>query len=232
MINSSLAPGEIVTLFTKVNEKIALMNKYSTEDLLELSTKLKGYQQRIDEFVANHDNEENRKKLQGFHVKISQIIVDLQFNDIIRQKLEHLDEINLLVIKELESGEAGVLSKIIIGIAELTKAQLSYIDNEYSIATNSIKSQLMAIWQDKIVAGTIELGFLDILNNSDMFDKQVKMASMELERVIKTEVQEVSFEQDDYSLIQSRYTMQTEREVFGTLFGLEVEEEEEEIELF
>ena len=66
MINSSLAPEEIIKSFIEVNEKISLMNKYSTEDLLELSTKLKGYQQKIDEFVVDHDNENNRRKLKSF----------------------------------------------------------------------------------------------------------------------------------------------------------------------
>lgn len=233
MINSSLTPEDLVAAFTRVNEKTTQMNKYSTEDLLELSTKLKEYQQRIDEFVADHDNEENRKKLQAFHLKISQIIVDLQFNDIIRQKLEHLEEIHQELISELNSGkDEGTHAQITIGIARLTKAQLEYIDNEYKSATDNIKNQLMAFWQDKIIAGTIELGFLDILNNADVFSKQVKMAIMDLTKVIDSQTDFKAFREEEYAMIQSRYTMQSEREVFGELFGVSIEEEEEEIELF
>ncbi len=233
MINSSLAPKEIIKSFTEVNEKIALMNKYSTEDLLELSTKLKGYQQKIDEFVVDHDNEHNRKKLKSFHLKISQITVDLQFNDIIRQKLEHLEELHHQLVVELKAEEYDKLTKIIIGIAQLTKAQLDYIDTEYSTATNNIKDQLMLFWKDKIIAGTIELGFLDILNNSDVFDKQVKMASKDLIKVINSGKIEMAFIESEYASIQENYTMQSEREVFGQVFNVVIEEDDEDdIELF
>lgn len=232
MVNSSLSASDLQGKMAEINSRISLLDEYSIKDLLALSTKLKTYQAQVDKYVTEAGaTDESKNRWSGFNNAISKIIVDLQFNDIIRQKLEHMTAIHNSIISEL-SQDKGKHLVILPGIFRLQIAQLEYINKEYVKAVGDVKEQLVNIWRDSVIANKIELNFLSTLNHASKFSETIGDATAKLNTLITTAVDDREFAQSEVEHIMNLYSMQSEREVFGKVFNIAIEEEEEEIELF
>jgi len=90
------------------------------------------------------------EELKSCKGKLSEIIMLLQFEDILSQKFDHISQINRIVVNNLqkdselpEESKALLLNKII----QLNSAQLEYIKQEHEEITSELKDKLERIYK-------------------------------------------------------------------------------------
>lgn len=227
------------------NKQIEYLLNYSFEDFVKLSTRLKDYYSEVKKFFEENEvNPENRELRKSYLDAINHLIIDLQFHDIIRQKLEHIEEIHDNVIGELEVTDSGAnldgtkYISIIPEISVLHTLQLQGLRKEYNDATNDIGealNELIHLGKRAEAMGAID--HEDTERHAKEFNKVVGKLKDELQQINTSFVdgdtlspsQEVL---DKLKDVESIYTMKSERDVFNVLFGKGVEEDEDDIELF
>lgn len=102
---------------------------------------------------------------------ISNLIIEIQYHDIIRQKLEHIHSTHKNLIQELslvkENNNEDQLikqAKFISIIPEITKlhvAQLNRSNKECQLAFKNINSNLSKIWDDSTAISVFSIDFFD-----------------------------------------------------------------------
>ena len=227
------------------NKQINYLLNYSFGDFVKLSTRLKDYYSEVKKFFEeNGANTENRDVRKSYLDAINHLIIDLQFHDIIRQKLEHIEEIHDSVIKELEITDANSnlnetkYISIIPEISILHTLQLKSLRKEYNDATNDIGEaldELINLGKRAETMGAID--HEDTERHAKEFNEVVGKLKDELQQINTSFVDGDTLTPSEEVLsklqvIESIYTMKSERDVFNVLFGKGVEEEEEDIELF
>jgi hypothetical protein len=156
--------AELVAIFRQSGEKIAALHKYSYEDFSTLSQHIREYYRQAativdtisrwhisDLSLDKHVAGQAEKSLKN----ISSIVTKLQFHDIIRQKLEHIQQTNESIIEELltvsrqhvrsQAREIYKYLSIVPDIARLHIAQLTHTNIEYQNAFADIKANLQSI---------------------------------------------------------------------------------------
>lgn len=227
------------------NKQINYLLNYSFEDFVKLSTRLKDYYSEVKKFFEEKGaNTENRDVRKSYLDAINHLIIDLQFHDIIRQKLEHIEEIHDSVIKELEITDANSnlnetkYISIIPEISILHTLQLKSLRKEYNDATNDIGEALDELINlGKQAETMVAIDHEDTERHAKEFNEVVGKLKDELQQINTSFVDGNTLSPSEEVLsklqvIESIYTMKSERDVFNVLFGKGVEEEEEDIELF
>jgi len=227
------------------NKQIDYLLRYSFEDFVKLSIRLRDYYSGIRRFFEeNEANSENRDIRKSYLDSINHLIIDLQFHDIIRQKLEHIKEINSKIIVELDVVEAySDLSdtkfiSIIPEISILHKLQLKGLKKEYNNATNDISGSLGELIQLSTKSEALgAIYYEDTEKHAKEFNKVVGELKNELDQINTSFVEGDILSPSDEVLgklkvVESIYTMKSERDVFNVLFGKGIEEDIDEIELF
>ncbi len=221
---------------------IEIILQYAFEDFVELSTHIKPYLSNLKEQMDREDGINVQVKKQTL-ADLNQIIVELQYHDIIRQKLEHIDESYKLILEEIE--KIDDLAKvndtnyiyILPEILQLTIHQFQLIEQEYKEACTYIRYALKGIEQNEEIAKVLPFSIKSTFNNISNLSKTIEQINEPTQKIVNisklnTELfDEVTLEK--LKVIYSLYTMQSERITFDKLFyGEEIVEEEEDIELF
>ncbi|MCR6641218.1 MAG: hypothetical protein NVV82_20025 [Sporocytophaga sp.] len=159
---------------------------------------------------------------------ISCIIKDLQYQDAMRQKLEHIETIDDMLLKELKQrliGHGGILySCIIPEITSLNIAQLNLILDEYRLVVDNIQKNLQKLEAHHIEATSVNITKhleLNPLTNTlimDIIERHTLISRLSLENnhKRKKDIKAVVIK------LINHYTMQSERDVFNQTFEREI----------
>lgn len=159
----------LVALFSNTNEKITLLHQYSTEDFFRINSQIRDYHEKIKALKSNCDlsdslSEVQRKEIVALIDKttrnLSCIVTQLQFHDIIRQKLEHIQYTNTQILTELLSVNTSYLVKsempstryipIIPDIARLHIAHMKNISKDYEGVFSELSNNMRAVITNSI----------------------------------------------------------------------------------
>ena len=225
-------------IIKEVNDQLSHLLKFAFEDYVSLSNSLGNFYNKLKEFYNESGAFVDKDKIEALLESLNQIIIDLQFHDIIRQKLEHIEGTHVALIKEMDAGTVFEESKylqIYPEIAKLHVAQLEFIQGEYAHHSKSIKQALQkGVGNEMSSLENFVFDFSDTFNHTDSFSDTIAtiVGSLKILSVETIEGREESYF-DLVLNIKDVYSMRSEREVFNELFGLEEEmDEDDEIELF
>jgi cob(I)alamin adenosyltransferase len=163
--HSEYSVPELINVFQQCNEKINLLHQHSSEDFKALSIAIRNHykqvfaiHQTVIQIAAGvyANNTLLPKEAEDNLVHISNIITNLQFDDIIRQKLEHIQQTIHDIIHELgtlqqrtDDGKHQPIKYLSI-LSEITKlhaAQLIQTNQDYQQAFEGIKKNLSSVQQ-------------------------------------------------------------------------------------
>lgn len=166
--------------------------------------------------------------------RLMNIEMSMQFHDFMHQQFDHLTMIIEKVVGMMKSGEidlnnkenAEFLKKVNMFVDELGKLIITTYGDSY----NTLKTEFISIWSndeenpdlEKVMAllnldknETMEFRHLIIHQNEDLIDTTG-----------------VDQGQEVYNFIEPMLSMQSERDLLAQVTGVEIEEEEDEFDLF
>lgn len=236
MLGEKLAPTSKITIIQEVNLRLSELLKFAFDDYVALSNSLGKFHVKIKEFYNESGAYIDKNKIESLLGSLNQIIVDLQFHDIIRQKIEHIDGIHVALVKELETNipqtEKNNYIDISNEICALSIAQLKFIDNEYQSHSNSIKNALQnGVGLEISALENFVFDFSSTFNHINAFAETIESIVKSLEEISTNKIVNAN---DKVLQLKERYTMRSEREVFNKVFNIEgdMEDENDDIELF
>lgn len=165
LINQATAPSveELISIFRQSSEKISTLHTYSSSDFKVLRDHIRRYYEQattifgtMSELAAGLTTQEQyvSRQAEDSLKDISSIVTKLQFHDIIRQQLEHIEQTNNTIVIELQGsadttnpqqGPHNHYLSIIPEIARLHVAQLTHTNLEYQSTFAVIKATLQSI---------------------------------------------------------------------------------------
>ncbi|MBN1990797.1 MAG: hypothetical protein JW783_15445 [Bacteroidales bacterium] len=162
-ISSYQAENNIATLSKGVKEAYDSLSSLQSRNLGEIDTILDQIHYGIILFAEKHEEAimlipELTAKTESSSANIAEIITNLQYQDIIRQKMEHIQATHRRIIEGLEAFDAGndksedvaKLYSQIREIAGLQAAQLVFANKEYQSAIEIITQRFQAIGNDMV----------------------------------------------------------------------------------
>ena len=217
-------PAKIAALIQKVNKSLGQLHQYSSDDFVPVNKIFKNYydqSKNVDPVV------EEKPEFKVYKEVIGKIITDLQFHDIIRQKLEHIENINNLLIEELnirvkDMSYDSEFIAVIPDICKVNEAQLVMINEEYQSTICKLRINLENMENYIAKATSVSLNLSNSFSQSANFNKLYR-------EIISSLTHIASFISDDekwteqgridaINKIGSMYTMQSERAVFSKIF--------------
>lgn len=241
---SAYTANQYSSLFRSLNQKVDQLYEHLNNDFLVTTNKVKKYST-----VARQKNQSGkisdslRAKIKCAIRSFDSIIVELQYHDIIRQKLEHIYTVEqrlseeFAFIYENPNAKKGLHFTLVMHeIINLVINQLKCIKEEYLLAANKIQHLLRALWADREISRELQLFLFNTAENLRNVIQSIDLLIKMHERIGN---ERNSFEvqnPDDVRLgilneIKQLYTMESEREVFNTTFGI-VEEQLAEDDIF
>lgn len=233
---SAFKANQYASLFKSLNQKVDLLFEHLNNDFLITTNKVKKYTAMARTRLAEARLPEQLKlKITGAARSFDTIMVELQYHDIIRQKLEHIyttekwlaDEFNDLFSNAVDARPRMIL--IMRELIELAINQLNQLKEEYLFAANKIQRLLRALWADKDVSRELHL-FL--FNTSENLRNVIKSIDhiIAMHRQLLAEPWTGPVASTDHRArlladVKKLYTMESERKVFNQTFQM-VEEEE------
>jgi hypothetical protein len=220
--------SRLISDFETINRKISFMSELSSEDFLPLNQKLRSYQKCLYDLSGN---EKFRKNLgaSGIYTSISELIRDMQFHDIIQQRLDHIRRINNEILEELNKVDFEVsyldktkYVKIIPLLAKINLVQLHVVNVEYRLVVENLRKVLNNL--NEFVEIDCSLIPVYHFNNVELFDVLTEAISSKLKNISKLtcpehiSIKEVLPEEIEY--VQKVYTMKAERDIFNRILEL------------
>ncbi len=205
---------QYIKLTETVNKKIKLLVEQISGDFRNIVSFIKGY--TIHEPLGNH----YEPNISSNEV-ISSITMNLQYQDILSQRLDHISQINALIIQELkitEHANDGTTELITHAskIAEVNIRQLEDAYNEYISICSILRKDLDKFEKQNRLKNSNNLSSFIPFKNSLKIGTLVSEIKQNLELMVS-----INFEVSDSSQslgqaamrIQSIYTMQSERDI-------------------
>jgi len=208
----------IIELLEGNKIQILKLQKCSSEDFLFIGSLIKN----------NSTHNISDKTVSTDQTAISCIIKDLQYQDAMRQKLEHIETIDDMLLMELKQRHTGhgnvVFSSLIPEITSLNIAQLKLILDEYKLVIDSIHKNLQKADIHHIEATSINIpkysGQIQLTNTliMDIIERHtlISQLSLQYSQNRKKDIKSV------ISKLINVYTMQSERDVFKQVFEKEI----------
>ncbi|MBT1708708.1 hypothetical protein KK062_10760 [Fulvivirgaceae bacterium PWU5] len=224
------------SLFKSLNQKIDALYEHLNDDFLVTSNKVKKYAAVAREKLASDKLPAAlREKLRTAARSFDSIIVELQYHDIIRQKLEHVYTVEQTLAAEF----ARLYEKrcdtytpqytfVMYDLVRLSYRQLVVVREDYLLASNKIQRLLRALWADRDISRELQLFLFNTAQNLrnviQILDLLISMHEKLLDEqaaftAIITEEQRMKILLE----VKKLYTMDAEREVFNKTFGIEEE---------
>lgn len=234
--------GDLKKILDETSVYAEIILQYAFEDFVELSTRIKPYLAKLKEEMNTQDDINMQIKKQAMS-DLNQIIVELQYHDIIRQKLEHIDQSYKQTLEEIDKTKDldtivhSMYLYIIPEISQLTIHQFQLIEQEYKEACTYIKNALKDIKNNQKIAQILDFKVTNTFNNIENLSKTIEQINKPLQEIVNAaKLNTDSFDEltlEKLKSVYKLYTMQSERHVFDKLFyGQNIVEEEEDIELF
>lgn len=96
------------------------------------------------------------KNVQSCFTNLNKVVTNIQYHDIIRQKIEHIKEVQNAVVERLDDIDDGQVEKQIIDsklkfliklpkVIDMQVAQLMYVNNDYQVSIENITSVLLDV---------------------------------------------------------------------------------------
>jgi hypothetical protein len=233
---SAYLANQYSSLFKSLNQKIDGLYEHLNNDFLITTNKVKKYNTIArSKIVSGKLNEELHAKLKGAVRSLDSIIIELQYHDIIRQKLEHIHAVELALSREFnllyEQNDAFCsphYTLVMYDLIVLAYQQLLQIREDYLYASNKIQRLLRSLWADREISRELQL-FL--FNTAENLRNVIQAIDLLIKMHEKLRAENGSFEvqvSPDLRMkilneVKKTYTMDSEREVFNKLFGIEEE---------
>ncbi|HVD97484.1 MAG TPA: hypothetical protein VNB90_04710 [Cytophagaceae bacterium] len=217
---------KLISDFETINKKVDFMAEISSEDFLPLNQKLRLYQKRIDSFT-NDEKLDKRLAASGVYGSISALIKDMQFHDIIQQRLDHIRKINQDILEELKdiSYDPMYLSKtkyikVITHLSRINAVQIQVINQEYKSVIDNLKKTLDSM--NNLLNVETNPTSIYCFSNVALFNILADTISSKLKSISKMVYpgHTLSNLQEEMDEIQKVYTMKTERDIFSRVLEL------------
>jgi hypothetical protein len=224
------------SLFKSLNQKIDMLYEHLNDDFLVTSNKVKKYAAVAREKLASDKLPAAlRDKLRTAARSFDSIIVELQYHDIIRQKLEHVYTVEQALAVEFSrlyehrcNAYTPQYTFVMYDLVRLSYRQLVVVREDYLVASNKIQRLLRALWADRDISRELQLFLFNTAQNLrnviQILDLIISMHEKLLDEQAAftapiTEDQRMKILLD----VKKLYTMDAEREVFNKTFGIEEE---------
>ena len=233
---SALLANQYSSLFSSLNQKIDLLYGHLNNDFLITTNKVRRYNAIARQKLASGDLTTNlSNKISSAIKSFDKIIIELQYHDIIRQKLEHIHTIESALSKEFnliyEKQEKFLhphYTLVMYDLMSLAYNQLSHIRRDYMFASNKIQSILRKLWADREISKTLELFLFNTAENLRNVITALDLIIKMHEALRKENPEfEIRISEDRrmkiLNEVKALYTMDAEREVFNQTFGIQEE---------
>lgn len=230
---SAYTANQYSSLFKSLNQKVDHLYEHLNSDFLVTTRKVKKYSTVARKKLQSEKATESlstkiKKAIRSF----DHIMVELQYHDIIRQKLEHIYTVERCLSEEFsdlyEHPQANKPLFYVLAmsdIIELAINQLKCIKEEYLLASNKIQQRLRALWTDREISSQLQLFLFNTSENLRNVIQSIDLLIKMHER-IRTERNtfEVTCTEETrmkiLNEIKKLYTMESEREIFNATFGI------------
>jgi len=227
------AANQYSSLFSSLNQKVDQLYDHLNNDFLVTTNKVKKYTSTAREkMVSGKTREAVHAKIKYAVKRFDSIIVELQYHDIIRQKLEHIYTVEKKISEEFafiyenpESRKSPYFVLIMHEVIELSINQLKAIKDDYLFASTKIQQILRSLWADREISRELQLFLFNTAENLrnviQALDVLIKMHERIRDERIAFEVRIT----DEHKIkllneIKQLYTMESEREVFNKTFSI------------
>jgi anion-transporting ArsA/GET3 family ATPase len=217
---------ELVSIFEQINEKIFLLDSYTTKDFLPISKLIRQYNTQIQEILKSNTSDLSTAVANHCKDNTQTVVTCLQVHDIIKQKLEHIHIIHQGVITELQelrnnnnmtdTHYVSVMQEIIL----MNKGQLLMIEEEYNMAIATIMENMKDTEDRLKEISNDEIDFPIVFASRELFEKEMEMIN---DSLLKLASQVNPFHNDEAQIeermnnISSIFTMDSEREVLNKI---------------
>lgn len=232
-----LVANQYSSLFKSLNQKIDQLFEHLNNDFLVTTNKVKRYNSIAREILASGDlSQELQGKIKTAMKSFGSIIIELQYHDIIRQKLEHIHTIELELSREFdaiyEKGNKAYTpyyTLVMYDLVVLAYNQIKQVREEYLAASTKIQRQLRSLWADREISHVLRLFLFNTAENLknvlEALDLIIKMHEKIKALNVDFDVKiEDSLRIEILTEIKSIYTMDSERHIFNETFGIKEEE--------
>lgn len=223
-------------LFNSINQKINILFDHLNSDFLVTSNKLRKYSSIArDKLQANNFPLPLKNKFSEAVKTFDMIIIELQYHDIIRQKLEHIYTVDTDLTKDLKSSHekndplnTSGFTCVLHDLVDLSYNQIRNIKEEYIVASGKIQKQLFKLWSDREIAIELQMFLFNTANNhknvTGTLDDILNILE-ELKHNYQGFKVEISEERRMEILheVKQLYTMEAERRIFNETFQIEEE---------
>jgi hypothetical protein len=219
---------KLISDFDTINKKLNFMTEISSEDFLPLNQKLRIYQKSLNALTDN-TNIDQKIAASGAYGSIAELIKDMQFHDVIHQRLDHIRKINASIQKELK--EVGYdpmyLSKthyirIITQLAKINFVQIQAINFEYSLVIENLKKSLNSI--NQVLNVESNTYHVYCFSNVSLFSVLTETICNKLKNISEMVYPEKNyhapFSSEELEHISRLYTMKGERDIFDQVLEL------------
>jgi len=240
---SAYLANQYSSLFKSLNQKIDILYSHLNNDFLVTSNRVKKYSSVAREKLSEgKQSSEMKQKLKMAVKNFDSIIIELQYHDIIRQKLEHIYVVELALSNEFnrlyEKRDAECCpyyTLVMYDLVKLSFNQLTQVREDYLAASNKIQRLLRSLWADRVIARELQL-FL--FNTTENLQNVIRTLDLIIHMHERLRIEDPGFEvqvseEKRFEILNSvkrSYTMDSERIVFNMTFGItEVLTEEDEV---
>ncbi|RAW00529.1 hypothetical protein [Pseudochryseolinea flava] len=233
---SAYIANQYSSLFKSLNQKIDALYDHLNNDFLVTTNKVKKYNTIAREKMASGKlNTDLREKVRIAVKSFDSIIIELQYHDIIRQKLEHIYAVESTLSKEFSqiyksndtTGNAH-FTLVLYDVIKLSYNQMLQVKEDYLMASNKIQRILRQLWADRDISKTLQLFLFNTAENLrnvlEAMDLIIKMHDRlrEERRAFEVEISE-ELRMSILNEVKQTYTMDSEREIFNNTFGIQEE---------
>lgn len=225
------------SLFKSLNQKIDVLYEHLNDDFLVTSNKVKKYAAVAREKLASDKLPVAlRDKLRTAARSFDSIIVELQYHDIIRQKLEHVytveqtlaGEFNRLYEQRGNGSYTPQYTFVMYDLVRLSYRQLVVVREDYLVASNKIQRLLRALWADRDISRELQLFLFNTAQNLRNVIQILDLIISMHEKLLDEQAAFTAPITEDQRMkilleVKKLYTMDAEREVFNKTFGIEEE---------
>ncbi|HOP04200.1 MAG TPA: hypothetical protein PL017_07225 [Tenuifilaceae bacterium] len=186
--------SNLSSLKNQVKQALSNFEQIRSKNIHDLDTILNHIHYGIILFAEKHEESsrlipEFTKKTENTSKSIAEIITNLQYQDIIRQKMEHIQATHKKVLADLEDyshseNETQIehqqnLKNRIRDIANLQSAQLVHANKEYQHAIEIITDKFLAIGNDMTTISSMCREFSSSHDNTEELHLQSLLAKIE-----------------------------------------------------
>lgn len=234
---SPFVANQYSSSFSSLNQKIDALFKHLNNDFIVTGNRVKKYTKIAREKLKSDElSPEMAAKIRLAVKSFDIIVVELQYHDIIRQKLEHIhyferklsSEFNHIYEKQ-DLFKAPRYTLVLYDLVKLAYNQLASIRKDYLNASLKIQKLLLNLWADRDISKELQLflfntaeslkSVLDALDTIIKMHDKLRKENPGMEVIICEELRMSILNE-----IKCIYTMESERQVFNETFKIKEEE--------